>query len=424
MTEQDQCARCGRPRASVLNDPLQRCRAAETQPCLWQEIQRAPRQPERTTNNDLGRQLEAMRQQLGSAQTEAAQLKQQMETITAELETAREQVTQHQAAAEQAHVVHESAQTMVSRLKAEVARLMSQQTPPDPPPLGPPGPPPNLIRRLVSWLAASRVALASIGSALGIALGAGGVAGWHVTNPTPATLSVSAMANRIQDALPQDLRGMPLGIDEVTKTVHVDQALSAKDRERVTLIIGAVHAGAGLQLPSIRFPAEPVPPHLIPPASGPIPNVRELQARINDALQRKGFDKLNARVEESSGPGGAKVVSVDGETNGPAQLARADSIIRSVFEGAGLPEPVLRRSVTVTRVPPEPIPSRSPQTPASVPTVAPPSIEEGCKLEQKPLQRFLNWKLTRCMREKCCGQPMSQNQECIAFNTQYPLNCP
>lgn len=438
MTEQDQCARCGRPRASVLNDPLQRCRAAEAKPCLWQEIQRPSRQPEGGAQSNLGLEADELHQELELARTEAAQLRQQMESVTAELNSARGQVSQHQAVAEQAQVAHESAQTMVSRLKAEVARLVSQQAPSGPTPPGPPGPTPNPIQRFASWLATSRMALASIGSALGIALGAGGVAGWHFTNSTPrpahATVSASTLANRIRDALPQDLRGMPLHLDDVTKKVQVDKALAASDRERATLTINAVYSGAGLRPPTIDFP-----PDQVAPETDRHPSVRALQARVDVALQRQGLDKVTARVEESSGPGGSKVVSVDIDANGPAQTARADSIVRSAFAGAGLPEPVLQHPVAAPH-PLPPIRSPTPSSPASGPRTAasaPPTVtsasrsasgrpplEDECYREQTPLQQFLNWKLTRCMREKCCGRPMTQNQECVAFNASHPLNCP
>lgn len=434
MTEQEQCARCSRPRASVLNDPLQRCRAAESQPCLWQEIQRVPPRP---PPSDLGRQVEEMRQQLERERTETAQLKQQMDAVAAELKSAREQVTQHQADAVQARVAHESAQTMVSQLEAQVARLL-RPTPPTPTPPAPPGPTPNLIQRVVSWLAASRMALASIGSALGIALGAGGVAGWHYSNPAPALVpapvSASTLPSRIQDALPQDLRGMPLHVDEVTKKVQIDKALVPADRERAMLTINAVYSGAGLPPPTIDFPPDQIVPETVRP-----PGVRALQARVNDALQRQGLDKVKARVEESSGPEGAKIVSVDIEANGAGQTARADSIIRSAFAGAGVPDPVLQHPVTAPH-PAPPIRSPAPSSPASGPRTvasAPPTaasasrsasgrppLEDECYREQTPLQKFLNWKLTRCMREKCCGRPMTQNQECIAFNASYPLNCP
>ena len=431
MTEQDRCARCNRPRASVLNDPLELCRGGEGQPCLRQELQRSPGPPVVTIPSDLGRQLEAMRQQLDSAQTETAQLKQQMGSVTAELESAREQVTRHQAAAEQAHGAHASAQALAEGLKAELAKLMSKPALPDTSP-GPTGPTPNLIRRVVSWLAASRMVLASIASVLGIALGAGGVAGWHYTSPTPAptpaTVSASTLTNRIQDALPQDLRGMLLRVDDATKRVLVDKALLPADKERATLTINSVYSGAGLQRPAIDFPPDPVPPD--PPPVTVTLSARDLQARIDDALRAQGLGKLKARVEESTGSGNVKVVSVDVEANASAQAARADLIIRSVFKGAGLPEPVLQHPVTARHAEP-PIrsasstPASAAQTVASAPQGADGRgpLETECYRGQNPLQQLLNWKPYWCMRKKCCGQPMAQNQECIEFRAK-PNNCP
>ena len=436
MTEQDRCARCGRPRWSALNDQMERCRAAETQPCLRHELQPPPRPPEVVTNSDLDQELAKMRQQLDSARTEAAQVKQQVEAITLELRSAREQVTQHQADAEQAHGARESAQALVGRLNADLAKFKSKTAPPDAP--EPPGPNHKLIQRVLAWLATSRMALASGGSALGIALGAFGVAGWHYTNPTPAPepapVSASALPSRIQDALPQDLHGMELHVDTVTKKVKVDKALVPMDRERAMSTIKGVYSGAGLPPPTIDFPPDLVVPETVRPLG-----VSAIQSRVTDALQRQGLGKVKARVEESSGPGGAKVMSVDIEANGIAQTTRANSIIQSAFAGAGLPDPVLQHPVIAAR-PPTPIPAPAssspalgPRTEASAPMAMAaasraaggrPRLEDECYREQNPLQQILNWKLTGCMQKKCCGLPMNHNQECISFDRKYPLNCP
>jgi hypothetical protein len=434
VTAHDQCARCERPRALALNDPLERCRAAEAQPCLRQELQ-ARTLPTDPTPNGLGLQKEEAQKEtdfahkhLESVQTEMAQVKKQLQSIAAELTGAREQVVQHQVNAEQAHSAHESAQTLVGRLKAELAQLKSEATSPVPPDkLDPQGPTPKYIQRVLAWFATSRTALASGGSALGIALGAGGVAGWHHTNPTPvptpAPVSASALPGRIQDALPMELRGMQLHVDDVTKTVKVDKSLSPTDKERATLTINAVYIGAGLGPPTIDFPPDQAALDRDRP-----PAIRVLQARVNDALQRQSLDKVKAQVEEISGPGGTKVISVDVEANVAAHTLRADSIVRAVFTGAGLPEPVLQHRVKLPQPKPGPSPVPPPVPPNPDPVPQPDavqgSMEELCLRELTTWQKLLNWKLTRCMQDKCCRQPMIQNKECVAFDARYPLNCP
>ena len=395
MAEQAECAGCGRPRDAV-QDRVSQCGFANnrsSERCVWLAMQQPGARPEAGTDATFEQQVEALRQDLTAARAQTAQTVKRLEAESAASIALQEQAVQHKALADEASARHSYLQSEVERLK-ELLGLV------------PPAKPTTArgwAQRAITWLVASRATFGSVSAVLGLMLGAGGVGWWQHSGPPAVAI------RNVKTILPT--------------------------------------------LPTLR----PVPPE--PPASAPTapvsPSTREatsqvnaliLQSRLDQALRQLGL-KVTARVEES-----LNTVSVDVETGNVAQQKRADLIVRSVFAGAGLPDPIIQHAAPHKAVlgfdhasvaptdaasvaPPDRggRPDRGMDSATNPPplqgaaplTIQPVSLEELCKkkLNLKSWDVTLTWKLSSCMQEKCCQANMLQNQECSSFDRKYPLNC-
>ena len=396
MAEQEECKGCDRPRGAVKDRVLQCGYAKNRSPerCVWLAMQQRAARPDAGAGATLEQQLQALSQELSAARAQTAQIVERLDAESATRIASQAEAAQHKAVADEARARHGFLQSEVERLKELLGRVHQptpQQVAASP---SPPTTARGWAQRVIAWLVASRVKIGSISAALGLVLGAGGVGWWQYSGP-PAVPSGNVATN-LAPAPPASA-----------------QTASAS--------------------PSTQEEATPQVNALI------------LQPRLALALRQQGL-KVTARVEES-----LNTVSVDVETVDVAQQKKADLIVRSVFAGAGLPDPIIQHAAPHIAVLGS---ERSPSAPAGVASAAPPhrgassvrgldsgansplqgtvppaiqpaSLEELCKkkLNLNSWDLSLTLKLTSCMKQECCQANRMQNQECSSFDQQYPLNC-
>lgn len=406
MAQQDECSGCGRP-SGAIQDPVPQCEFAANRAsgrCVWLAMQKKIALANVATDSTLDQQVESVRQELASARAETAQIRERLDAESAARSAAHEQALQHKAAADDAHAKGGLLQAEVNRLQGLLNGIASGTITPDAAMASAPSTPQGGVQRAIAWLVGSRLKLGSISAALGLMLGAGGVGWWQHSGSEPAPSGNSAS-----------------------------------------------NAASG-SATSARQPTQPA--SSTPTATPPL-NALRLQMRLDTAL-REQRSQVAAHIEES-----LTTVTVEVEAADPAQREKADSIIRSVFAGAGLPSPVIRHTAASGRT--AVMPDRPPSAPgasagrsrdlnaassgagvassdkgkadspsqaqgrdtAVVAPVRPTGLLEACK--QQVASRSLDFgqsqKLFACMKKECCQPNMMRNEECLAFDREFPFNC-